>query len=243
MNVDLKYLIRLQTIDLDIQQLKAKIDLFPGISKALDDKLRDANAQLASAQEKSKNSQATRKKLEGEVSTLESKISKYREQMLSVKTNEEYKALQKEIEHTQTAIRTVEDSILALMLDAESTQHEIKVAEARVKEDQQRVNQERRQLEDEHKNDASAMESYLTERKALEGQVSSDLLPRYERVRKFRGGIGLSAARDYVCEVCQVRIRPQVFQEIRKNDQIIACDACQRILYDPENLDHPFETV
>ena len=35
----------------------------------------------------------------------------------------------------------------------------------------------------------------------------------------------------------------QVFQEIRKNDQIIACDACQRILYDPENLDHPFETV
>ena len=41
----------------------------------------------------------------------------------------------------------------------------------------------------------------------------------------------------------QVRIRPQVFQEIRKNDKIIACDACQRILYDPENLDHPFETV
>ena len=53
----------------------------------------------------------------------------------------------------------------------------------------------------------------------------------------------VSAARDYVCEVCKVRIRPQVFQEIKKNDQIIACDACQRILYDPENLDHPFETV
>lgn len=243
MNPDLKRLIRLQTIDLDIQHLRAKIDLFPGISKALDDKLRDANAQVTSAQEKSKNSVATRKKLEGEVSTLEGKISKYREQMLSVKTNEEYKALQKEIEHTQGAIAKVEDSILALMLDAESNQNEIKTAEARLKEDQQRVNQERRQLEDEHKKDVTAMESYLSERKDVEGQVSSDLLPRYERVRKFRGGIGLSAARDYVCEVCQVRIRPQVFQEIRKNDQIIACDACQRILYDPENLDHPFETV
>jgi predicted nucleic acid-binding Zn-ribbon protein len=243
MNADLKRLIRLQTIDLDIQQLRAKIDLFPGISKSLDDKLRDANAQLASAQEKSKNSLATRKKLEGEVSTLESKISKYREQMLSVKTNDEYKALQKEIEHTQAAILKVEDSILVLMLDAEPTQHEIKAAEARLKEDQQRVNQERRQLEDERKKDVSAMESCLIERKDIEAQISSDLLPRYERVRKFRGGIGLSAARDYVCEVCQVRIRPQVFQEIRKNDQIIACDACQRILYDPENLDHPFETV
>ena len=243
MNADLKRLIRLQTIDLDIQQLKTKIDLFPGISKSLDDKLRDANAQVAGAQEKSKNDQTTRKKLEGEVSGLETKISKYREQMLSVKTNDEYKALQKEIEHTQSAIRKVEDSILALMLAAESSAHEIRQAEAQLKEDQQRVNQERRELESEYQKDVSAMQSYITERKDLEAQISSDLLPRYERVRKFRGGIGISAARDYVCEVCQVRIRPQVFQEIRKNDKIIACDACQRILYDPENLDHPFETV
>jgi predicted nucleic acid-binding Zn-ribbon protein len=243
MNADLKRLIRLQTIDLDIQQLRTKIDLFPSISKALDDKLRAANAQVTSAHEKSKNDLSTRKKLEGEVSSLEAKISKYREQMLSVKTNDEYKALQKEIEHTQAAIRKVEDGILALMLEAESSTQEIRLADARLKEDQQRVNQERRELESEHQKDVTAIQSYITERKDLEAQISGDLLPRYERVRKFRGGIGISAARDYVCEVCQVRIRPQVFQEIRKNDQIIACDACQRILYDPENLDHPFETV
>ena len=243
MNADLKRLIRLQTIDLDIQQLKTKIDLFPNISKALDDKLREASALVTSTQEKSKNNQATRKKLEGEVSGLEAKISKYREQMLAVKTNEEYKALQKEIEYTQAAIRKVEDSILALMLEAESSAQEIHVAETRLKEDKQRVDRERRELEGDHEKDVSAMQSYVIERRDLETQISSDLLPRYERVRKFRGGIGISAARDYVCEVCQVRIRPQVFQEIRKNDQIIACDACQRILYDPENLDHPFETV
>ena len=40
--------------------------------------------------------------------------------MLSVKTNEEYKALQKEIEHAQTAIRKIEDEILNLMMEAES---------------------------------------------------------------------------------------------------------------------------
>jgi len=129
------------------------------------------------------------------------------------------------------------------MLEAESSAQEIHVAETRLKEDKQRVDRERRELEGDHEKDVSAMQSYVIERRDLETQISSDLLPRYERVRKFRGGIGISAARDYVCEVCQVRIRPQVFQEIRKNDQIIACDACQRILYDPENLDHPFETV
>lgn len=243
MNADLKHLIRIQSIDLAIQEIRASIDKFPGISKALDAKVSDSAAALSAVQEKTKNNQATRKKLEIEVGVFEAKVSKYREQMLSVKTNEEYRALQKEIEHAQVGIRGVEDKIIGLMLEAESSQNEIKAAEARLKEDQQLVSQERKQLEAEHQKEVGALDGYLSERKEIEVQISADLLPRYDRVRKFRGGIGISPARDYVCEVCQVRIRPQVFQEIRKNDTIIACDACQRILYDPENLDHPFEVA
>jgi predicted nucleic acid-binding Zn-ribbon protein len=243
MNVDLKNLIRLQSIDLSILEIQERIDVFPGISKALDDKLSAAVAALEAAREKSKTDTTARKKLEGEVTAFEAKISKYREQMLSVKSNEEYKALQKEIEHAQTGIRGVEDGILTLMMAAETVQVEIKSAEARLKEDQQLVNQERKALELEHQKDVSALGGYLEERKTIEPLISIDLLPRYERVRKFRGGIGVAPARDYMCDACKVRLRPQVFQEIRRNDQIITCDACQRVLYDPENLDNPFEVV
>ena len=242
MNSDLKQLIRLQGIDSSIQELRARIDRFPGISRALDEQLRSTQSGLNAAKEKTKNNQGTRKKLETDIVTLEAKISKYREQMLSVKTNEEYRALQHEIEHAQSAIRKVEDNILNLMMEAETSQVEIKAAEARLKEDQQKVSVERGQLEEENKRDLSALDGYLKERKEIEASISADLLPRYERVRKHRGS-AVSAARDYVCELCKVRIRPQVFQEIRKNDQIIACDACQRILYDPENMDHPFEVA
>jgi predicted nucleic acid-binding Zn-ribbon protein len=243
MNSDLKLLIRLQSIDTSIQELRSRIDKFPGISKALDEQLRSAQAGLDAAKDKNKNNQTTRKKLETDVTAIEAKISKYREQMLSVKTNDEYRALQNEIEHAQKAVRKIEDDILNLMQDAETVQTEIKTAETRLKEDQQKVNIDRAALEQENKQDISALDAYLKERKEVETSVSSDLIPRYERVRKARGGIAVGPARGYVCELCQVRIRPQVFQEIRKNDQIIACDACQRILYDPENLDHPFEVA
>jgi uncharacterized protein len=243
MNSDLKQLIRLQSVDTSIQELRGRIDRFPGISKALDEKLRSAQAGLDAAKDKTKNNQTQRKKLEADITAIEAKISKYREQMLSVKTNEEYRALQHEIEHAQNAIRKIEDEILNLMQEAETSQAEIKTAEARLKEDQQKVNVERTALGEENKRDISALDGYLQERKEIENSISSDLIPRYERVRKHRGGIAVAPARDYVCEVCQVRIRPQVFQEIRKNDQIIACDACQRILYNPENLDHPFEVA
>jgi predicted nucleic acid-binding Zn-ribbon protein len=113
-----------------------------------------------------------------------------------------------------------------------------------LKEDQKKVNEDRKLLEEENKRDLTAIESYLKERKEIVTSISSDdLLPHYERVRKHRGGIAVAAARNEICEICKVRIRPQVFQEIRKNDKIIECDACQRILYDPDNLDHPFEVA
>ncbi|PYS41318.1 MAG: hypothetical protein DMG14_07610 [Acidobacteria bacterium] len=243
MNPDLKQLIRLQSIDLSIQQLRTRIDKFPGISKALDEKLRSAQAAVDTAKEKAKSNQGTRKRLETEISGIETKISKYRDQMMAVKTNEEYRALQHEIEHAQQAIRKLEDDVLNLMMEAENGQADLHAAEARLKQDQQNVNAERKQLEEDNKRDLSALESYLKERKEIQTSVSPDLISRYERVRKHRGGIGVAAARNEVCEICQVRIRPQVFQEIRRNDQIIACDACQRILYDPENLDHPFEVA
>ena len=243
MNSDLKQLIRLQSIDLSIQELRARIDKFPSISKALDEKLRSGQMAVTKAQENAKSNQSGRKKLESEISVVEAKISKYRDQMMLVKTNEEYCVLQHEIEHAQQAIRKTEDEILNLMMDAETAQTELRAAEARLKEDQQSVNVERKQLEEENKRDLSALESYIRERKEIEGSLSSELISRYERVRKHRGGIGVGPARNEVCEICQVRIRPQVFQEIRRNDQIIACDACQRILYNPENLDHPFEVA
>src|SRR2546422_5416552 len=153
MNSDLKQLIRLQSIDLSIQELRARVDRFPGISKALDEKLKAAQAALESSKEKAKNNTGQRKKLETEIATVEAKISKYRDQMMAVKTNEEYRALQHEIEHAQSGIRKIEDEILNLMLEAETGQADIKNAEVRLKEDQVMVSDERKKLEAENKND------------------------------------------------------------------------------------------
>src|SRR5437867_10494943 len=178
MNPDLKQLIRLQTIDLAIQELRTRIDKVPGLSKSLDEKLRSATGGLEASRQKARNNQTNRKKLESEIGVTEAKMSKYREQMMAVKTNDEYRALQHEIEHAQSAIRKIEDEILNLMMDAESSQVDIKAAEARLKEDQRKVDQERTQLIEQNQRDLSALESYLKERKGLEISISSDLLPR-----------------------------------------------------------------
>ena len=243
MHIDLKKLIRLQAIDLAIQELRTTTGAFPAKSKALDEKLSNALAGVERTKDAIKNNQSGRKELESKVTDLEAKISKYREQLMSVKTNEEYKAMVKEIDYSQEAISKVEDQILTLMEASETLAQDLKAAESVLREDEKIVQTDRVSLEEINLKDTATLKAYLEERTGLEKEVSEDILMRYEQVRNARGGIALASASDEACDVCNVRMRPQVFQEVRRNDNIIACESCRRILYDPENLDHPFEVV
>ncbi len=243
MHIDLKKLIRLQAVDLAIQELRATTGAFPAKSKALDEKLSNALAGVERVKDAIKNNQSGRKELETKVTDLEAKISKYREQLMSVKTNEEYKAMVKEIDYSQEAISKEEDQTLTLMEVSETLAEDLKAAESVLREDEKIVQTDRVSLEEINLKDTATLEAYIEERTSLEKQVSEDILTHYERVRKARGGIALASASDEACDVCNVRMRLQVFQEVRRNDNIIACESCRRILYDPENLDHPFEVV
>ncbi len=50
-------------------------------------------------------------------------------------------------------------------------------------------------------------------------------------VAKRRNGVAVAEARDGICTICHVRLRPQVFNLVRRNDEIHQCDHCNRILY------------
>jgi len=41
----------------------------------------------------------------------------------------------------------------------------------------------------------------------------------------------MAEARDEVCQVCRIHIRPQIFTEVKRNDEIRYCESCHRILY------------
>jgi len=53
----------------------------------------------------------------------------------------------------------------------------------------------------------------------------------FDQVARRRGGVAVAEARDGVCTICHVRMRPQVFNTVRRNDEIVQCEHCQRILF------------
>src|SRR5205807_5364710 len=77
----------------------------------------------------------------------------------------------------------------------------------------------------------TSLEKLRAERSELVRNIDPQVLAVFDLVARRRNGIAVAEARDGICTICHVRLRPQVFNNIRRNDSIIQCDSCQRILY------------
>src|ERR1041384_5871750 len=139
MHPDTHLVIQLQSLDLNITALEKEVAALPKhiavIEKTLDAHVRKLEADKAALSANQKD----RKRLEGEIQMHDQKISKLKDQMLSVKTNEQYRAFQNEIEFIVKEIRKAEDRILELMSESEPLEANVKKAEAALKEEKQNV--------------------------------------------------------------------------------------------------------
>jgi hypothetical protein len=148
-----------------------------------------------------------------------------------VKTNQEYHAIQHEIGYAQTEIKTLEDKILERMLEADELAALVKRLEKELADEQKAVDVDRKAMTTEHGELQSSLERIAAERSALIAALDPQVLAIFELISKRRNGVGVAEAREGICSICHVRLRPQVFNTVRRNEQIIQCDSCQRILY------------
>src|SRR5437660_3075520 len=130
---DLENLLLLQEADREIRRLNDEVAALPKRVAAIEDKLAGTKAGLEKAKTAIKADEAARRKYETAIQDLQQKISKYRDQSLDVKTNEQYRALLHEIQFAEKDIRANEDKILELMVHAELRDKEVKAAETELK--------------------------------------------------------------------------------------------------------------
>jgi predicted nucleic acid-binding Zn-ribbon protein len=232
---DIENLLQLQTADNEIHQLKDEIAALPKRVATIEAKLAGTKAQLEKARATVKADEANKKKFESVIQDLQGKISKYRDQSLDVKTNEQYKALMQEIQFAEQEIRINEDRILEIMLNVEVREKEVKAAEAELKAETAEIEKEKEEARKVTAEDQKKLADWNARRDSLRKGIGEDLLRHYERVRKFRG-TGLAEVRDHKCMGCQVMLRPQTYNEVRNGESVVICDSCQRIMYfDPAN--------
>jgi uncharacterized protein len=239
MHPDTHLVIQLQNFDQKITALEKEVAAFPkhiaAIEKTLDAHVRKLEADKAALLANQKD----RKKMEGDIQVHQQKISKLRDQMLGAKNNEQYKAFQHEIEYVEKEIRTAEDRILELMTQSEPLDGNVKKAEAALKEEKQQVDAEKNLARERTAKDQKELDQIRAERTEAAGKLPRATLAAYDRVRKKWGGVVIAEAVKGRCTACQIVLRPQYVQELRRGDQLMFCESCGRFLYHnpPQSFD------
>jgi predicted nucleic acid-binding Zn-ribbon protein len=230
MHPDLEMLVDLHRADVELRRFDAELVALPEKKAAIEAQIVADRAALDAAKGALDGLGKDRKRLELEVQDYEAKRSKYKGQLGEVKTNKEYTALLHEIENVEREIRSREDLILDAMEKVEGGQARVKAEEASFKDVEATRRDEIKLIEGKIEASRKARAEVAATRENKVGTLKPDLLAEYTRILQRRG-TALAEAKDGACTMCHVKLRAQVYVDVKRNDTIIPCSSCSRILF------------
>src|ERR1700691_5487439 len=205
---DLQLAVRLQELDHRVTELTREISALPKHIAEIEKKLESHTRKLEADRAALSANQKDRKKNESDIQLQEQKISKLRDQMLGA-----------------------EDHILELMGESEPLDKNVKAAEVALKEEKAQVEAEKQQARARTAEDQKALDEIHQERAQIVARLHPNVYRQYERIRKGRSGVAIAEAVDGRCSACQIALRLQFYQDLKKGDQVMYCESCARILY------------
>jgi len=227
----LKLLRELQKIDLTLKKIKEERDRFPKEMKKLDEREHIEKERIQKEREKIESLEKERRQKERNLNTEQEKIKKAEGRMFEVKTNKEYQALLSEVEAIKEATSREEEEILQILEEIDELKRDLLKREKEVTTTLEKIERERKKIQEKMDEDDGLWKEQKERREALSKQVESGLYKLYNTLKEKRQGVGVVNVRDETCQGCFVNVPPQMFIEVQKNNAIIRCPNCNRILY------------
>ena len=231
MREDIKALIEMQKVDTDIAKKAAIIEAIPKKVSSVEQPLREARFLYEKAKQRYETHVKKKKEKEGLLDEIHEKIKKLKGRTSEIKTNREYQAHLKEIESVESEQRGVEDEVLFLMETADAVQKELKTDEAKVRSEEEKIEVFKKQLKEEVIETEKELDALKIQREQLTKGIEEELYRLYVQLLETKKGLAVVETRDEVCQGCYMNIPPQLFVEIKKNEKIIQCPQCNRVLY------------
>lgn len=227
----IEQLLVLQACDQEIRRLRREMDDIPLRKQQIESRLAAHQEGLAQSEHSMLEAKARIKQLEGEIEAVRQHIKKFREQQLQIKSNVEYKALEKEIATAQMGIRALEDQELAAMQAMEETQAAAKALHEALGKEQARVGEEVKAFLDRSSGLEGELKAKEEERKTLVADIEPTWVSRYERLFAKQSDAAIALVEHGTCGSCHMKLSPSQIVDARKADTLTLCDFCGRMLY------------
>ncbi|GBD95902.1 MAG TPA: hypothetical protein ENG83_00845 [Nitrospirae bacterium] len=230
MNEQLRRLVELQEIDSVIISLADKIELLPDKLDQFKTPLEEASASFQKFKLKHEELNKRKKNKDLELEEIQDKINKLRSRSAEIKTNKEYEAHLREIEGFEKSKSKIEDEILTLMEDIENFTKNLQEEELKIRKAEDDFQEREKLLEEEKKKLNIEMELQKAKRKDFIAGIDKEIYAQYMTLLN-RSGLAVVPAKNEVCLGCNYNIPPQLYNDIKKNEDIYTCFYCKRFLY------------
>lgn len=225
-------LFRLQQVDRQMDQAQNRL---AAIRKTLenDSELRAALDQVEMAGETQRESERALREAESQAKGQQIKIEQSESSLYGghVHNPKELQDLQNEIASLKRHLVTLEERQLNDMVDVETAQAALKIAEAALGGIQARRGDEHRHLIEEQVTLSKTVERLQAERLAVISDIASQPLEIYDQLRRQKRGIAVVEVNDDACSACGTTLNAALQQSARSATQMANCPSCGRILY------------
>lgn len=232
MKAELEQLIALQNVDTGIRRLQSELESIPRRRAEIESEFDQRAFEFKALQQAGETARQGRAGLDRDLEEQRTRMEKAERDLMASNNAKVYEAAIRERDAAKKHISELETKVLELMEAAETAEKALAEREPEFARLRAEHEERLRAFEEQTR----AWSEQLAERRGERERMFSSLPPAvkatYQRiVARIRDGVAMAEARNGSCSACFMALRPQLMSEIRRGDDIITCDNCNRILY------------
>ncbi|KJR43441.1 protein of unknown function DUF164 [Candidatus Magnetoovum chiemensis] len=173
----------------------------------------------------------TKKEIEANLSEVIEKIKKQKDRAKDVKTNKEYQSHLKEIQTTEKIKSKIEDNILDVMEVIDKLSKEVKILQEKHKKEDEKLNEKRTELKAQQEEAQKSLDVLIKKRNQIASKIDKALYDKYMDLFERKNMLAVVRVENEICQGCNMKVMPQLYVEVMKNEKLMNCPQCGRLLY------------
>lgn len=232
MKAELQQLIALQIADTSIRKLQAELESIPQRRAEVESEFDQRAFEFKALEQARDASRAARQQLDKDLAEQRARAEKAERDLMSSTNSKAYEAAIREADAAKKRINELETKVLEQMEAGEQAEKSLAEREPELARLRGEFDERLKSFEEQTSAQAAELEARRAERERIFEELTPAAKSLYKRISaRIRDGVALAEARNGSCSACFMALRPQVMSEVRRGEEIIQCDNCNRILY------------
>ena len=232
MKAELSQLIALQNADTNIRTLQAEIESIPQRRAEIEKEFDQRAFEIRALEEKRDTAFHERARLEKEIYEQKQRAERADRNLMAAKKPDEYTAAIREADAARKQISALETQVLEQMEAFDTAEKDLGERAPEVEKLRVEMEASFKAFDEQAKIQQQQLDDARAEDERLLRELPKPTSALYKRISaRIRDGVALAEASNGACMACYMALRPQIMADVRRGEEIITCDNCNRILY------------